>query len=231
MKHWLQARVLALVIAFGATHVALAQDHGAAQNEPPAEGHAAQPADAPAGDAAHGDEGEHAAAEPDPFAGGLGNALFTLLIFGAVVIILGKKAWPPLIQTLSEREHAIRGALEEAKREREEADKLLAKYKEQIEQARQEATAIVDEGRRDADVVRRRIHDETRAEAADMIERAKREIQLATDTAIKELYDRTADLAVDVAGGIIRKELKATDHEALVSESLERMQGHGGHLN
>ncbi|RMF76310.1 MAG: ATP synthase F0 subunit B [Planctomycetota bacterium] len=232
VKHWLHARWLAVAIALTAAPLVLAQDHGDSHAQPEAAGHGAPAAEAPhAAPDAHGDGGGHAASEPDPFAGGIGNAVLTLLIFGAVVLILGKKAWPPLMQTLEQREHAIRGALEEARREREEAEKLLAKYQEQIDHARQEATAIVEEGRRDADVVRRRIQDEARAEAAEMIERAKREIQLATDAAIKELYDRTADLAVEVAGAIIRKELKADDHQALVRESLARMQDQAGRLN
>lgn len=157
------------------------------------------------------------------FRGGIGNSLITLVVFGIVVLILGSKAWPSLIKVLHEREKLIRDSLETAKREREEAEKLLVQYKKQIEQARVDATAIVDEGRRDAEVVRRRMQDEARKESDEMIARAKREIQLATDSAVKELYDRTAELAVNVAGGIIKKELRPDDHRALVTESLQRM--------
>ena len=166
----------------------------------------------------------HAGEKSSVFAGGIGNAIITLIIFGIVVYVLGTKAWPPLLRVLHEREQAIHTALENAKREREQAEKVLAEYKRQIDQARSEASTIVDEGRRDADAVRRRIHEEARQESDEMVARARREIQLATDTAIKDLYDRTAELAVQVAGGIIRKELKAEDHRGLVAESLERMK-------
>ena len=171
--------------------------------------------------------GEHAAGEHGEkgtvFAGGLGNAIVTLIIFGIVVYVLGTKAWPPLLAALNEREKSIRSSLENARREREESSKLFAQYQAQLDRARQEATAIVEEGRRDAEVVHRKIQDDARREAEETLARARREIQLATETAIRELYDRTADLAVQVAGGIIRKELKADDHRALVQESLERM--------
>jgi F-type H+-transporting ATPase subunit b len=166
----------------------------------------------------------HAGEKPSVFAGGIGNAIITLIIFGVVVYVLGKKAWPPLLKTLNEREDAIRTSLENARREREEAEKLLAKYKQQIDEARAEATAIVEEGRRDATEVRRRMQEEARKDADEMLARAKREIRLATDTAIKDLHDQTAELAVQVAGGIIRKELRADDHKGLVTESLERMK-------
>lgn len=158
------------------------------------------------------------------FEGGIGNSIITLIIFSIVVAVLGRYAWPRLIRTLDERESQIRGTLEQARRERIEAEKLLAEYRRQIDQAREEATAIVEEGRRDATEVRRRIQEEARREAQEMINRAKREIQLARDAAIKELYDRSADLAVELASGIIARSLTVEDHRRLVSETLERMK-------
>jgi F-type H+-transporting ATPase subunit b len=168
--------------------------------------------------------GAHGEEKSSVFAGGIGNAILTLIIFGIVLYILGKKAWPPLLKVLHEREQAIHTALANAKREREQAEALLAQYKHQIDEARKEATAIVEEGRRDAAEVRRRMQDEARKESDEMIDRARREIKLATDVAIKDLHDQTADLAVQVAAGIIRKELKADDHRELVTESLARMK-------
>jgi F-type H+-transporting ATPase subunit b len=158
------------------------------------------------------------------FEGGIGNSIITLIVFGIVVAVLGKYAWPRLIKTLDDRENQIRGALERARQERIEAEKVLAEYRRQIDQAREEATAIVEEGRRDAGEVRRRMQEEARREAQEMIERARREIQLARDTAIKDLYDRSAELAVELASSIIAKSLTADDHRRLVSETLERMK-------
>ena len=161
---------------------------------------------------------------PDIFAGGIGNAIVTLIVFAAVVFILGKYGWPPLLRVLSDREKAIRDSLEQAKADREEAERVLEKYTRQIEQARNDASRIIEQGRRNAEDAARRVHDQARADAADMVTRAKREIQLATDTAKKEVYDVAAELAVDVAGRIIHKELSPADHRELVAESLARMK-------
>lgn len=169
--------------------------------------------------------------EPDIFAGSIGNFIITLIVFAIVIVVLGKFAWPHVLSLLNEREKRIRDSLEDAKREREEAERVLEKYTRQIEQARDEAAVIVDRGRRNAGEVGRRIQDEARQEATGMIERAKREIQLATDTAKKEVYDAAAELAVDVAGRIIRKELSAQEHKDLVDESLGRMRAEDTKLN
>lgn len=177
--------------------------------------------------AAHGAPAAHASESHEEaasiFAGGIGNAIVTLIIFGIVVYVLGTRAWPPLLKSINDREAMIRKSIEDARRQSEESQKLLAQYQTQLDRARTEATAIVEEGRRDAEAVRRKIQDDARKESDEMVARARREIQLATDSAIKELYDKTADLAVQVAGGIIRKELKADDHRGLVKESLDRM--------
>jgi len=158
----------------------------------------------------------------------IGNFIFTTIIFGLFITLLGKYAWGPILKTLKQREDSIHNSLVEAKREREEADALLKQYKIQIEKAREEATAIVEEGKRDAQDVRRRIHEEAQGEARQMIERAKREIQLATDTAVKDLYDKTADIAVTVAGAIVERELSTADHEQLVADALKRIENQNG---
>ena len=47
-----------------------------------------------------------------PFAGDIGNALWTLLIFGLVVFILGRFAWGPILKGLQSREDFIRESIE-----------------------------------------------------------------------------------------------------------------------
>lgn len=165
---------------------------------------------------AHGDQ-------PDLFGGDIGNVLVTLVIFVLLLAVLGRYAWAPLVRILQQREQAIHESLERARQERLEAEKLLAQYREQIDRAREQATAIVEEGRRDAEVVRQRIREEAQREAQQMIERARREVQLAADAARTELYQQAAELAIELAAGIVRRELSTEDHRELVSESLEKM--------
>jgi F-type H+-transporting ATPase subunit b len=172
-----------------------------------------------------------AGAKKTVFEGGIGNSLVTLLILGFVVWILGKYAWPPLMAALDEREKSIRDSLEKARQEREASERLLHEYEAKLNQARNEATALVEEGRRDGEEVRRRIQEEARVESAAMVERARREIQLATDAAVHELYSRFSEMAIDVARSVVRKELKASDHEALIKDSLARIQGQSAKMN
>ncbi len=158
-----------------------------------------------------------------PFEGNIGVALWTLVIFGVVIFVLGKFAWGPILGGLQEREKFIRESLQKAKSDREAAEARLKEYNEKLLAARGEATAIVDEARRDADVVKRRIEDEARGEANLMLERAKREIGIAKETAVKELYILTAQLTTRAASKVLRREIQPSDHERLIRDAMQEL--------
>ena len=162
--------------------------------------------------------------ESNLFAGDIGNAVWTVVIFGLVVLVLGKFAWGPLLDSLQQREQFIRESLDQARDDREQAEARLKEYTEQLQAARGEATQIVDEGRRDAEVVKGRIEGEAQDEAGKMVERAKREIDLAKQTAVSELYSTSASLATQIASKILQRELKPEDHDRLITSAIEEIR-------
>lgn len=167
--------------------------------------------------------GEKEAGGANPFSGDIGPALWTTVIFLLVVFVLGKFAWGPVLSGLQGREDFIKNSLEEAKNEREEAKALLADYRTQLDSARSEATAIVEEGRRDAEVLRRKIEADANAEAKAAVERARREIELAKEDAIEAIYIKGANLATDLASKILGAEIDPKAHDRLIRESIEKL--------
>jgi F-type H+-transporting ATPase subunit b len=168
--------------------------------------------------AAAGEHGE--SAPPSLFTGDFGNALWTLAIFFLLLVVLGKFAWKPLLTALQKREQFIRDSLEAARRDREEAQTALRKYEQSIAKAREEASAIVEEGRRDGESLKRGIEEEARRNADAMIDRAKREIASAKNTALRELYEQSAQLATTIAGNLLKREITPQDHRRLVEDAL-----------
>jgi len=168
--------------------------------------------------------GDEHGAPPNPFAGDFGVAIWTLVVFVIVLVLLGKFLWGPILNGLQSRESFIVKSLKEADEANKQAKAQLAQYTQQLEAARSEATSIVEEGRRDAEVQKRTIKEEARKEADAMIERAKREIGIARDTAVSDLYNLGSKLATDVAGKIINRELKPEDHESLIRESIAELE-------
>jgi F-type H+-transporting ATPase subunit b len=170
----------------------------------------------------------HSEGPPNLFSGDGGDIFWTLLIFAVVLVVLGKFAWGPILGNLQARESFIHDALATAKRDRDQAEARLREYEERLASARAEATAIVDEGRRDAEVVKRRIEEAAKVEADKMIDRARREVHLATVTATRELYDLSAKLATDLAARVLGREITAKDHERLISEAIDGIESGSG---
>jgi F-type H+-transporting ATPase subunit b len=173
----------------------------------------------------------HEGGSPNPFSGDLGVALWTLIIFFLVLFVLGKFAWKPILDALQKRESFIRDSLESAKKDREEAEVRLKEYEQQVRDARDEASSIVDEGRRDADAVRKRIEEDARKAAQEMLERAKREIGIARDSALSEIHGCAADIAMTLAQDVLKRELSPEDHQRLMQEALQQIREKGVNPN
>lgn len=222
----LWVRSLIVVLCFAVVPV-VAQEHGS----PPPDAHSAaqNAADshAPGAGEASGEEHGHGPKYELLTIDGL-TALWTIIVFLVLLVVVRAAAWKPIQKVLTEREKFITDSLQQAKKDRQEAEARLRAYGEKLEAARGEATAIVAEARKDAEVVKRKIEDDGKEEAAATLQRAKREIAVATDTAVKQLYTLTADLATNVASRIIRKELDAKQHERLIAESIEELEAASG---
>lgn len=161
--------------------------------------------------------------ESNLFAGDIGNAVWTLVIFLLVIVVLGKFAWGPLLSGLQQREEFIRRSLKEARDDREAAEARLREYEEKLSGASAEASQIVDQGKRQGEQVRADIEAKAREEADKMVERARREIELSKQSAIKDLYATSSELATEIASRIVQRELNAQDHEKLISDAIQEL--------
>ena len=152
------------------------------------------------------------------------STVWGILVFVAVLFILWKKAFPPIIEALDKRIRLIRESLEAADRAKKEAEALMAKHEASLETARAEARAIIEEGKADAREVKERIVGEAKKESQELAARVKREIELAKHEAIESLHQRAVDLSLDLASRILQKNLKAEDHRELIQTALRKFQ-------
>jgi F-type H+-transporting ATPase subunit b len=129
-----------------------------------------------------------------PFAGNVGNALWTLIIFAIVVLILGKFAWGPVLSLLKQREDFIHKSLADAKRDRDEAETRLKDYAVKLQNSQAEAVAIVERARQDAERLREELRQRAHSEADTMVKNAEREIELQTKQAVRQIRQEAADL-------------------------------------
>ncbi|HEV3003296.1 MAG TPA: F0F1 ATP synthase subunit B [Pirellulales bacterium] len=153
-------------------------------------------------------------------------AVFTVAVFVLLLLILWKFAWGPISEGLEKRERGIAEHIAAAERRHEEAKQLLAEYERKLAAAQDEVRAILDEARRDAAAMQQEILAQARADATTEMNRAKREVEIARDQALKQLVETSANLAVDLAGRILRAELDRPKHAQLIDEAVARFPQH-----
>jgi F-type H+-transporting ATPase subunit b len=151
-------------------------------------------------------------------------SIATIVTFLLLLVILTKTAWKPILTGLQAREKGIRDQIEGAEKANAAAKALLSEYEQRLAHATDEARAIVEEGRRDAQAVRGKIEAEARAAAADERDRAVRDIDLARQKALKDIYDEVARVATEVAGRIVQREIRPEDHKKLVEQGLSQLE-------
>jgi len=150
--------------------------------------------------------------------------IYTLLVFGLLMFVLSKFAWPKIATGLKKREAAIIGARDEAQAAKAEAESLRAKLQKEYAEAQGQIRALLDEARRDADALRVQEREAGAREAAAERERAKREIESAKDIALDEIYKQAVDLATAMSAKTLSRKISADDHRQLLDESLAELK-------
>ena len=156
-------------------------------------------------------------------------AIWTVVVFGILMLVLGRYAWKPLMAALREREAYLQQVLTDSERARNEAEALTAQHRKELAAAADQVRALIDEARKEAQVAANSIIQKAQAEAEASRHRAEREIASAKDQALMEIWSSTADLAVSVAGKVLGKELGESDHRRLLEMAMGELpdNGHG----
>ena len=168
---------------------------------------------------------EHASEGAEAAKGGLlspngGLMFWTLIIFVALFIVLSRAAFKPMLAAVEAREKSLEDAINSAKADREAAAKLLAEHQAQLDNSRAEAQKFIAEGRAVGEKIRTEMIEETRGQQAEMLERARREIDAEKQRAIAELRREAVDLAIAGAGKVIEKNLDDQSNRSIVESFL-----------
>ncbi len=210
----LSLALLALALAVAPARLALAED--------------SKGADHASTSTAHGG----ADAEPNILEFKPSLMLSTVIVFLVLLGVLWKFAWGPLSESLANRERKQEEMIAAAESAKSESAKLLAEHKQQMNSAAEQVRQMLEDARRQSDANAAAILQKAATEAEATRERAQREIGTAKDQALSEIWSKTADLAISVAGKVLSKEMSGDDHRRLVAAAISELpsaNGRGGH--
>jgi F-type H+-transporting ATPase subunit b len=163
-----------------------------------------------------------AAAGPLVVNGGL--MIWTLVIFGILLLVLKRFAWPVVLGAVRDREKALEEQIAAAERNRVESARLLEEHKQLLAEARTSAHALIVEAKGMAENERAVALEKTRHEQEELLDRARREIGAERDRAVQELRREAVDISLAAASRLIGQRLESDADRALVMNYLTTLE-------
>ncbi len=147
-------------------------------------------------------------------------ALFTFII---LVVLLYFFAFKPLIRMAKTRQESIDQAISEAERLRADAGEVLANYKQQLTEAREEATAILERARKAGENTKAEASEEAKTQAEATLAKARQQIERDTNQALQKIREEVADLTIAATAKVARTGLSGEDQLRLIQEAINEI--------
>ncbi len=138
---------------------------------------------------------------------GIGIIFWMTLAFAIVLFVLGKYAWPAILNGLREREQSIQEALDAAKKAHEEMKLLKLDNEKLLKEAKEERDAILREARKIKEKILDEAKEKANEEASRIVESAKKRIEHEKLAAMVEIKNTIAEYSIEIAEKILREKL------------------------
>ena len=113
---------------------------------------------------------------------------------------------------------------EQANKTREEMERIRAEFQKELAEAHQQIPRLIEEARKKAEEMSNEMRAKAAADIQGERERLRREVELAKDQAIKELWEQAAQLATLISAKAIGRSLTDDDHRRLLDEAMQEMR-------
>ncbi|WP_210518174.1 F0F1 ATP synthase subunit B [Hymenobacter terricola] len=137
----------------------------------------------------------------------LGLLFWQTILFLLLLFVLTKFAWKPIMAGLREREDSIESALRMADQAKIEMQQLKAGNEKLLADARQERDRMMQEAQVMVNQFRETEKTKAVEEANRITQQAREAIQTEKNAALAEVKNTAAQLSVDIAERILRREL------------------------
>ena len=150
----------------------------------------------------------------------LGLMVWTLLSFGAALLLLRKLAFPQLGAFLDRRRQAIADEITASEELKAESEKVLAEYRARLAEAREQAEDIVARARKAGDSTQEQAKADAKEYREQLMETTRKDIEAETRRALDDIRKEVANLTVLATEKVTRKTLDSDDQRRLIEEAL-----------
>lgn len=146
---------------------------------------------------------------------------FVSVSFLLLMLLIKKFAWGPIINMLEQRAEKIANDIDGAEQAKLEANDYAKKREEELMNAKAEAAGIIKRAKENADHSAEGIVSDAKREAKNYREKAEKDIAIEREQIIESARREVADLSIQIATKILKKELNKETHEELINSYIE----------
>ena len=151
-----------------------------------------------------------------------GLLFWTTIIFLLFWWMIAKFAFRPIANALKDREDDIQGALDEAKKAREEISGMQSENERLLGEAREERAKIIKEAKDSKTEIIKVAREKAKEEAQSIVATARLEIENQRQAAITQVKNDVGKIAIDIAERILQKELAdKNSHDGLIKQMVD----------
>ena len=142
------------------------------------------------------------------------------IVFLVLLFLMAKFAWKPILNSVRDREQSINDALASAENARKEMQNLKSDNEQLMIEARAERDAILKEARELKEKTIASAAEEAKLKADRIVADAQKSIELEKQSALAELKNQVAELSVEIAEKVVRKELSSKNEQRQMIEKM-----------
>lgn len=140
--------------------------------------------------------------------------------FLVILVVLQKLLYKPILTMLEKRKREIAEGVALTQKMREEEEKLKEKQEKALTKAREDALAIIDDGKKQGKEVEKEVISEAHEQASAIIERAKGEAVELRKAAEHAIRREAVDLAVIMAKRLLGSVLGVKEQHLLIDKRI-----------
>lgn len=164
--------------------------------------------------------GKLSAESSNPLLPGTADIVWSSVVFAILLVVFWKKVLPALQKNLDARAEAIEGRLAQAEKAQAEAAAKTANIEAEQAEARAQRAETINNAVAEAAAKKEEIIAKAHAEADAYLETAKKQIEAERQAAIISLRSEVGAIALELAGSVVKQNLKDDKNSAGIVDSF-----------
>lgn len=139
------------------------------------------------------------------------------------VLLIKRFLFKPVNEILKKRKEMADAEIQDAVKAKGEANAMKAEYEQNMQEAKNKANDILMTAQKTAAIQSEEMLKEASAQVAAIKAKAEKDIAQEKRKAVNEIRSEIGDMAVEIAGKVIEREICEEDHEKLINDFISNV--------